>query len=175
MFLFIITGLVISVGLFLLQRVDKTNRTKRIMFSVIFIYSLFGIYFSNIETWLILSPLAQMLWVIITSSEILRLTNPKSIIVKFNKALIYIVIIDFLIMVLSASFGFRLLFMHLYQPIFYISLISLVISLIANYYIIIRSIMNRSDSFYKKIAIILSSFFYPIGVYMVNTVSNERY
>jgi hypothetical protein len=146
----------------------------RIIFTLIFIFSLLGIQVASLKDWLILSVVIQVIWITIISNNIIKLSNSKSrldkVFEKFNKIFIYLLVADIIIIFLSMSFGFRIIFAPLYKPTFYISGICIIISIIRNYYIIINELIKRTNSVGKKIALILSSFIYPIGAYTIKTI-----
>ena len=144
---------------------------KKIIFTILFLFSLLGIQVASLNDWLILSLFIHIIWLTITSSKILELSKTENInhrIFKiFNNILIYLFIADIFIIVLSMSFGFRLIFASLYRPTFFISAIFGVISVFGNYFIIINHLLKRAESLGKRILLILSSLFYPIGVYTI--------
>lgn len=151
---------------------------KKIIFTVLFLFSLTGIQVASFNDWLILSFIIHIIWLTITSNEILEssITEYKNyrIFNKFNKILVYLFIADILIIVLSMSFGFRLIFASLYKPTFFISAIFGIISICVNYYIIINSLIKRIDSVTKRILLILSSLFYPIGVFTITERTSKQ-
>lgn len=146
----------------------------KIIFTVLFLFSLIGIRIASFEDWLILSLLIQVIWTSIIANDIIKHSKAKSkldkIIVKFNKIFIYLLIADIVILFLSMSFLFRLIFASLYVPTFYVSGICILISIFGNYYIIINELIKRANPISKKIALILSSLIYPIGVFMVKAI-----
>lgn len=146
---------------------------KKIIFTIIFIFSLLGIQIASFEDWLILSLVIQVIWITIISNDIVRLSKSRSrvdrIFGKFNKIFIYLLITDIVIIFFSMSFGFRIIFAPLYKPIFYVSGICIIVSIFRNYYIIINELIKRANSLEKKFVLILSSLFYPIGIYTIKT------
>lgn len=146
----------------------------KIIFTVLFLFSLIGIQIASFEDWLILSLLIQVIWTSIIANDIIKHSKSKSkldkIIVKFNKIFIYLLIADIVILFLSMSFLFRLIFASLYVTTFYVSGICILISIFGNYYIIINELIKRVNPIGKKIALILSSLIYPIGVFMVKAI-----
>jgi hypothetical protein len=107
------------------------------------------------------------------SNKIIKLSKSKNKIDRFlqtfNKVFVYLLVADIFIIFLSMSFGFRILFAPLYRPTFYISGIVLLLSIFGNYYVIINDILKRPNSLTKNILLIISSFFYPIGIYSIKT------
>lgn len=150
--------------------------TRKIIFTILFLCSLSGIPIASFTDWLILSLIIQIIWITITSNEILNLVKSKDrnlrIFLGFNKILIYLLITDMVILVLSMSFGFRIIFAPFYRPTFYISSICMTISLFGNYYIIINDLIKKTKSLGKRFMLILSSLFYPIGIYTINAENN---
>ena len=146
----------------------------KIIFTVLFLFSLIGIRIASFEDWLILSLPIQVIWISIIANEIIKNSKSKSkldkIIVKLNKIFIYLLIADIVILFLSMSFLFRLIFASLYVTTFYVSVICILISIFGNYYIIINELIKRANPIGKKIALILSSLIYPIGVFMVKAI-----
>ncbi|MBJ2176348.1 hypothetical protein JBL43_19000 [Aureibaculum sp. A20] len=145
--------------------------TRKIIFTILFLFSLSGLQIASFSDWLILSLLIQTIWIAITSNEILELNEPKNSTInkfqKFNKILVYLLIADIIILFLSMSFGFRIVFAPLYKPIFFISIVCILISLFGNYYVIINWLKKRTKSLGKRGLFILSSLFYPIGIFMI--------
>jgi len=146
----------------------------KIIFTVLFLFSLIGIQIASFEDWLILSLLIQVIWTSIIANDIIKHSKSTSkldkIIVKSNKIFIYLLIADIVILFLSMSFLFRLIFASLYVTTFYVSGICILISIFGNYYIIINELIKRANPIGKKIALILSSLIYPIGVFMVKAI-----
>lgn len=146
----------------------------KIIFTLLFIFSLLGIQVASFKDWLILSLIIQVIWITIISNNIVKLSKSKSrldkIFEKFNKVFIYLLVADIVIIFLSMSFGFRIIFASLYKPTFYVSGICIIISIIRNYYIIINELIKRANPLWKKITLILSSFIYPIGAYTIKTI-----
>jgi hypothetical protein len=146
----------------------------KIIFTVIFIFSLLGIQIASFSDWLILSLVIQVIWITIVSNNIIKLSKSKSkldnVFEKFNKIFIYLLVADIVIIFLSMSFGFRIIFAPLYKPTFYVSGICIIISIFRNYYIIINELIKRTNPVGKKIILILSSFIYPIGNYTIKTI-----
>ena len=146
----------------------------KIIFTVLFLFSLIGIRIASFEDWLILSLPIQVIWISIIANEIIKNSKSKSkldkIIGKLNKIFIYLLIADIVILFLSMSFLFRLIFASLYVTTFYVSVICILISIFGNYYIIINELIKRANPIGKKIALILSSLIYPVGVFMVKAI-----
>jgi hypothetical protein len=145
--------------------------SKKIIFAILFLFSLPGIQIASFSDWLILSLLIQTIWAATTSNEILTLNkseNRNTIrLLKFNKILVYLLIADMAILVLSMSFAFRLIFAYLYRPLFFISIVSLLIALFGNYYVIINYLLKKTKANGKRFLFILSSLFYPIGIFTI--------
>lgn len=144
---------------------------KKITFTILFLLSLSGIQIASLNDWLILTLIIHIIWLTVTSNKILELSkteykNHRTFQV-FNKILVYLFIADIIIMFLSMSFGFRLIFASLYRPTFFITAIFGVISIFGNYFIIINHLIKKTDSLRKRFLQILSSLFYPIGVYTI--------
>lgn len=150
---------------------------KKIIFTALFLASLIEFRVIGLSGWLIVSLVIQTVWLIITSSEILRLKRAKNkidIVFKIlNQLLIFMLITDFIIFILSMSFGFRLIFANLYIPTFYISLICIIFSIFSSYYTIFNYLINSTHSQCRRILIGMSSLFYPIGVYMLTVKIDE--
>jgi hypothetical protein len=153
------------------------NMNIKIIFTVLFLFSLTGIQIASFEDWLILSLVIQVIWISIIANDIIKHSKSKSklenIIVKFNKIFIKLLIADIVIIFLSMSFGFRIIFASLYIQTFYVSGICIIISIFGNYYIIINELIKRAYSLGKIITLILSSLIYPIGVYTVRTIKPD--
>lgn len=146
----------------------------KIIFTVIFVFSLVGIQIASFEDWLILSLIIQVIWISTIANDIIKLSRSKSrldkIFEKFNKMFIYFLSADIVILFLSMSFLFRLIFAPLYIMTFYVSGICILISIFGNYYIIINELIKRANPLRKKITLILSSLIYPIGVFTVKAI-----
>ena len=144
---------------------------KKIIFTILFLISLTGIEIASLSDWFILSLVIHVIWLTMTSNQILRRQKVKyktdRIFKIFNKVIIYILIADVVIIILSMSFGFRLIFANLYRPTFYLSLICITISVLGNYFIVIDYLTKKTDSLSKKVLLGISSLFYPIGVYIL--------
>ena len=144
----------------------------KIIFTILFLFSLLGIQVARLNDWLVLTLIIHIIWLSITSNKILELSKKEyknyRIFQIFNKVFVYIFIADIIIIILSMSFGFRLIFASLYRPIFFISAIFGIISILGNYFIIINYLIERTSSLGKRFMLILSSLFYPIGVYTIN-------
>ena len=146
---------------------------KKTIFTVLFVFSLQGIQVASFQDWLFLTLIIQVIWVMLLSNKIIKLSKSKNKIDRFlqtfNKVFVYLLVADIFIIFLSMSFGFRILFAPLYRPTFYISGIVLLLSIFGNYYVIINDILKRPNSLTKNILLIISSFFYPIGIYSIKT------
>ena len=146
---------------------------KQIIFTLLFLFSLSGIQIASFDDWLILSLIIHLIWVMILSNEMIKSLNLKNKFEKtvkiINKVSIYLFIIDVLMIFLSMSFLFRLIFAYLYRPMFYLTCVCIFISTIVNYYVIINELLKRKYSLVKKIGLILSSIFYPIGIYSIKS------
>ena len=146
---------------------------KKTIFTVLFVFSLQGIQVASFQDWLFLTLIIQVIWVMLLSNKIIKLSKSKNKIDQFlqtfNKVFVYLLVADIFIIFLSMSFGFRILFAPLYRPTFYISGIVLLLSIFGNYYVIINDILKRPNSLTKNILLIISSFFYPIGIYSIKT------
>lgn len=144
---------------------------KKIIFTILFLFSLPRIQVASLTDWLILSFFIHLIWLTITSNQVLKNKKTKSksdnIFIILNKSIVYVFVIDVIIIVLSASFGFRLIFAYFYKPTFYLSLVCVVVSFLGNYFVLIRCFNQQTDSLIRKILLIVSSLFYPIGVYTV--------
>jgi len=151
---------------------------KKIIFTVLFLFSLIGIQVASFNDWLILTFIIHIIWLTITSNEILESSKTEyknyRIFKIFNKIIIYLFIADILIIVLSMSFRFRLIFASLYRPTFFISAIFGVISICVNYYFIINYLIKRIDSITQRILLILSTLFYPIGVFTMTERTSKQ-
>ncbi|NRT16610.1 hypothetical protein HNP99_002981 [Flavobacterium sp. 28A] len=147
----------------------------KIIFTTLFIFSLLGIQIASLNDWLVLSLTIHVLWLSITSNEIMNLLvlKNKKILQVFNKIVFYLLIVDIAVIFLSISFIFRLLFAILYLPLFYVSAVCIMISLIVNYFILIKYFIKTTKSLTKTALLILSSFFYLIGVYVIQ-VKNHK-
>ena len=92
---------------------------KKIIFTILFLISLTGIEIASLSDWFILSLVIHVIWLTMTSNQILRGQKVKyktdRIFKIFNKVIIYILIADVVIIILSMSFGFRLIFANLYN------------------------------------------------------------
>lgn len=155
----------------------KKQNHKQLFYLIIFSLSLIIIEFSNFNDWLIISLLIQSIWILTTSNEIIANENislqNKKLIKKVNKWIVRLIIFDFIIMFLSVSFAFRLLLAHLYNPIMYLTLIAIIISVILSYYIIISFLNQYVLSKRKKIVYVLTMFIYPIGQLTINKMKNN--
>ncbi|MGB1295711.1 MAG: hypothetical protein ACPG6V_09540 [Flavobacteriales bacterium] len=149
---------------------------EKIMFIIIFIFSLIGLKMAGVMNWLILSLIVQILWLTRVSNKILNQTKSKNktdrLHRKFNRYLITMLIVDLVVIFLSLSFAFRLLFAWLYQPLFILSIIGMLISLITNYFVLVNHIKQSNPSLFKKIFLVLTSLFYPLGTIFIK-VENE--
>lgn len=114
----------------------------------------------------------------IISNKVIKPSKHKSkirrILKKFNKVFVYLLIADLFIIFLSMSFGFRIIFAPLYRPTFYLTGIVLLISIIGNYSVIIKELIKRPISTIKKIFLIISSLFYPIGVFTFHDLEQSK-
>lgn len=144
---------------------------KKTIFTILFLFSLSGIQIASLNDWLILTLIIHIIWLTVTSNEILKLSKTEykhhRTFQIFNKILVYLFIADIIIIFLSMSFGFRLIFASLYKPTFFISAIFGVISIFGNYFIIVNHLIKKNDSLRKRFLQIFSSLFYPIGVYAI--------
>jgi len=145
------------------------------LFTIIFIVTLLVIPILNTDDWLVLSFLIHIIWLIITSNEIIdnRIGNNNGLKV-FNKFSFSFIFADIIIMFLISSFLFRILLVPYFSIILYSNIIFMTIFLILNYYLIIDYIINKMTSLNKKVILILSSLFYPIGVYVID-IKNMNY
>ena len=151
---------------------------QKIIFTSLFLFSLLGIYIASFEDWLILTLILQILWITLLSNKIIESSKNDyriyRIFAKINVITICILIVDLLIIFLSISFAFRIFLAYLYQPIFYLSIICIIISIVGNYYIVFNELNNRNVSFRKKICLFVASLIYPLGVYIVKTGSEIK-
>lgn len=146
---------------------------RKVIFIMLFFFSITGIFISSFSDWLFLTLIIHMLWLSITGFNILKSNDRKNkkelLLQRFNKFFIYLLIADIAIIFLSMSFAFRLFLAYLYQPIFYITVLGIVISLVGNYYILIHQVSNEPYSKINKTLIIVASFFYPLGVFFIES------
>lgn len=147
----------------------------KIIFTTLFIFSLLGIQIASLNDWLVLSLTIHVLWLSVTSNEIVNflVLKNKKILQVFNKIVLYLLIVDIAVIFLSMSFIFRLLFAIIYLPLFYVNAVCIMISLIVNYFILIKYFIKTTKSLTKTALLILSSFFYLIGVYVIQ-VKNHK-
>jgi hypothetical protein len=112
----------------------------------------------------------------ILSNEIIKVPNSKieKVLKKFNNLFIYLLVADIIIIFLSMSFGFRMIFAPLYRPTFYLSGIIIIISVILNYYIVVKKLIKKTNSLERNIILIISTLLYPIGIYTINTEKINR-
>ncbi len=149
---------------------------RKLIFTTLFLINLKVIQSTDFTDWVILSSVIQVIWVAITSKEILELdkSGNKNIsrFLTFNEISFYLLVVDIIIIVLSLSFAFRILFfVGLYIPtylIFIISFVFLTISFIGNYYVIISYLIKQTKSKIKRFLLVFASLFYPIGVWLIN-------
>lgn len=150
---------------------------RKLIFTLVFVFSLLGIQIASFKDWFFLFLLIQVIWISLTSNAIIELVNSKTtfigIIESFNRIVIYLLVADVIIIALSTSFGFRILFAYFYVPLFYISLGCMVASVVANYYIIFDYLIKKSDSLGERLLLLFSSLFYPLGVYLINPGSSK--
>jgi hypothetical protein len=150
---------------------------KKIIFTILFLFSLLGLQIAGLTNWLFLSLVIHILWLTIASKDILKLTKSEKIINQifkvFNTVFPFLLVADMAIIFLSTSFGFRIMFAPFYKAIFNVSAVCMMISVFANYYIMINHLIKRNYSPTKRFILILSSFIYPIGVYTIKTKNNN--
>lgn len=155
----------------------KLSNYKHIFYILLFGLSLFVINISNFNDWILVSLLIQVVWISLTSNKIIskgqvEMKN-KLILTSFNRFTIVLLIIDFVIMFLSTSFGFRLLFANFYRPTMYLTLISIFISILISYFIIIKFLRQNIDSRRKLILYILTTLFYPSGQLSITLINKK--
>ena len=82
---------------------------EKIIFIIIFIFSLIGLQMAGVVNWLILSFVVQILWLTRVSNKILNQTESKNktdrLHRKFNRYLMTMLIVDLVVIFLSMSFA----------------------------------------------------------------------
>ena len=142
----------------------------KFIFPILFILCLFVLYNFNLTDWVILTLIIQTIWTSKLSNIIisdLNITEFKNTI-KFNNFLICLLIADIIIIILSSSFIFRIIFSYLYFPLFFINLVLILISIVINFPIIYNKIKNENFSFFKKSIICICLLIYPIGPILIS-------
>ena len=152
----------------------------KILFSILFLISLLVFEFSGFEDWLIINLMIQVIWLILISNIILNNYYSNYIwanrIRNFNKITLVILVLDLIIIFLSVSFFVRILLAPFYYGMFVITSIFIFLSIIINYSILIKCVMQLPKSIIEKTALVLASFFYPIGIFLINIKGyNKRY
>ena len=144
----------------------------KILFSILFLISLLVFEFSGFEDWLIINLIIQVIWLILISNIIFNNYYSNYIwanrIRNFNKITLVILVLDLIIIFLSVSFFVRILLAPFYYGMFVITSIFIFLSIIINYSILIKCVMQLPKSIIEKTAHVLASFFYPIGVFLIN-------
>lgn len=151
----------------------------KILFSILFLISLLVFEFSGFEDWLIINLIIQVIWLILISNIILNNYYSNYIwanrIRNLNKITLVILVLDLIIIFLSVSFFVRILLAPFYYGMFLITSIFIFLSIIINYSILIKCVMQLPKSIIVKTALVLASFFYPIGVFLTNIkVKNKQ-
>lgn len=151
----------------------------KILFSILFLISLLVFEFSGFEDWLIINLIIQVIWLILISNIILNNYYSNYIwanrIRNLNKITLVILVLDLIMIFLSVSFFVRILLAPFYYGMFVITSIFIFLSIIINYSILIKCVMQLPKSIIVKTALVLASFFYPIGVFLTNIkVKNKQ-
>ncbi|MGY6650364.1 hypothetical protein [Wenyingzhuangia sp. IMCC45574] len=141
----------------------------KLLLTLLFVFSLLGIPVASFKDWLILTLIIHTMWLAIASTKLIKEGQRKYNKLKvFNRVVIGIAMVDTMVVFLSISFLFRVIFASLYLPLFYLSTVCFGFSIIINYVILVRDIVQRDISPNRKTVLILSSFCYPIGVYTLS-------
>lgn len=144
----------------------------KILFTILFLISLFVFKSAGFDDWLFITVIIQIIWLILVSNTILSNYNSNQIwanrIRNFNKITLVILVLDLIIIFLSISFFVRILLAPFYQGLFILTASLIFISVITNYFILIKCVMQLPKSIIEKTALVLVSFFYPIGVFLIN-------
>lgn len=151
----------------------------KILFITLFLISLLVFEFSGFEDWLIINLIIQVIWLILISNIIFNNYYSNYIwanrIRNLNKITLVILVLDLIIIFLSVSFFVRILLAPFYYGMFVITSIFIFLSIIINYSILIKCVMQLPKSIIVKTALVLASFFYPIGVFLINIkVKNKQ-
>ena len=150
----------------------------RILFSTIFLISLFVFTISRFEDWLIVTLIIQAIWLNFNSNLILKRSYNNHVwtdrIITFNKITLYVLVVDLLIIFLSMSFFVRILLAPFYQGLFILTSLLIFISAILNYSVLINHLMKMPISKIKQMVLVVASFFYPIGIFVINFNTDEN-
>lgn len=148
-----------------------------LIFTSIFLISLITFGFGLAKEWLVLHFILHTIWLTVTSKQILERKKLKNKIDNLFKPSItllnYIIVGSILIIVLSISFGFRLLFATFYKPFFLLALLYFAIYFIQCNYILIAYLNKKIDSQINVTWIILSFLFYPLGAFTFSEIKNS--
>ena len=139
----------------------------KILFSILFLISLLVFEFSGFEDWLIINLIIQVIWLILISNIILNNYCSNYIwanrIRNLNKITLVILVLDLIMIFLSVSFFVRILLAPFYYGMFVITSLFIFLSIIINYSILIKCVMQLPKSIIEKSALVsnflLSIFF----------------
>lgn len=150
----------------------------KILFTILFLISLLVFKFSGFEDWLIINLIIQVIWLALISNPILSNCYPNYIwanrIRNFNKITLVILVLDLIIIYLSVSFFVRILLAPFYYGMFVITSLFIFLSIIINYSILIKCVMQLPKSIIEKSALILSSSFYPVRVFLFSIKDDNK-
>lgn len=151
----------------------------KIVFTTIFLISLLIFEFLGFEDWFFISVIIQVVWLNLNSNSILSFDYSNFIwanrIRNLNKITLVILVLDLIIIYLSTSFIVRVFLAPFYRSLYILTLLLIFLSAIINYYILIKTLMQMPISRMKKMIFILVSFFYPIGVFVINIRRKENF
>lgn len=150
----------------------------KVLFTILFLISLLVFKFSGFEDWLIINLIIQVIWLALISNPILNNYYSNYIwanrIRNFNKITLVILVLDLIIIYLSVSFFVRILLAPFYYGMFVITSLFIFLSIIINYSILIKCIMQLPKSIIEKSALILASSFYPVGVFLFSIKDDNK-
>ncbi len=142
---------------------------EQYIFVILFFFSLLLILASSLEDFLLIHFILQILWLVRFSHNFHK--NPKKNFKRLPKFITGLIIFDFIILVLSISFGFRILFAYLYRPLMYFNLFIFTLSALYSYSLLYSFIKVKKNISLFVLLILTSTIAYPLSPYLAYEIN----